>query len=198
MSTSTPPRPRTGARRRERGEILLFTLVALLLCLVGLIYAMRDTIITTLVTGNNLAKQKNVQASDIALQRIQSHVDGVITVTGMDLPFSAAGEGWFRAIDPNAAVPTQPLAPDAEYWAQCTAGGGLTARCSTETLAGIGRKAKFVVQPTGRGDELGCPVKDGAPSLMAVYYDIFVYVEEANQATSATTHTEYKVCVQRS
>jgi hypothetical protein len=101
-------------------------------------------------------------------------------------------------INPDAAVPTLPLTPDADYWADCSAGGGLTERCSTEALAGTGRIAKFVVQPSGRGDEMGCPVKDGAGTLMAVYYDVFIYVEEANQATSATTHTEYKVCVQKS
>jgi type II secretory pathway pseudopilin PulG len=188
--SSPPPR-----RQRQRGEILLFTLVALLLCLVGLIFAMRDTIITTLVTGNNLAKQKNAQANDIALKLIQSHIDAVVTGTGMDLPFSATGEGWYRAIDPDAAP--QPPTPDADYWAKCTPTGDTRQRCSTEPLPGTGRNAKFVVQPTGRGDDLGCPVKDGSLLLTAVYYDVFIYVEEASQATSATTHTEYKICAQK-
>jgi hypothetical protein len=176
--------------------VLLFTLVALLLCLVGVIYAMRDTIIATLTTGNNLAKQKNVQAADIGLRLIRDHIDTLVAVSKLDLAIGATDQAWYRAIDPTGTVPAAPPSPDTAYWSNCTGSGGLAARCATEVLPGIGRNAKFVVQPTGRTNPQGCKVKDSEQTGTANYYDIYVYVEETSQATSAATHTEYLVCVQ--
>lgn len=178
-------RPR---RQRQRGEIMLITLVALLVCLIGLIYAMRETIITTLVSGNNLAKQKDVQANDVALRMVEDLVTAAYN--GQALELSAGNELWFRDVQPTSVPPPAP--PSAAYWATCV-GGGVTTRCAELALpAGVqpvGSVARVVVQPTGRTDATICGL-----SLLAIYYDVYIYVQEPSLATFATTHTVFKLC----
>lgn len=179
---------RTPRRRRQRGEIMLLTLVALLVCLIGLIYAMRETIITTLISGNNLAKQKDVQANDVALRMVEDLITNVYA--GQALELSASDQTWFRDVQPTA-VPA-PAPPDAAYWANCV-GAAAASRCAEMALPAAvqpaGAVARVVVQPTGRTDATVCGL-----SLLAVYYDIYLYVQEPSLTTFATTHTVFKLC----
>lgn len=55
--------------------------------------------------------------------------------------------------------------------------------------------ALAVVQATGRQDLYACPLGNGA--LAANYYDVFLNIKESSGATSATTETVIKLCVQK-
>ena len=53
--------------RRQRGDVLLFVLLALLVTLLGGLYAMRGLLDDTVVAGHAAQRQKNVQMGDAAL-----------------------------------------------------------------------------------------------------------------------------------
>ena len=179
-------RRRLAAGARERGEILLITLVCLLICLLGLIYAMRGAIIDSQVTGNNLARQKDVQSSDIALRMVTAQI--LAAYKGQPLELSAAGQLWWRD------VPAATAAPNAAYWAACLGNADTTLRCAQLTLSVNGSalpyQALVVVQPTGRIDATACSLAQ----FQAIYYDIHLRVTESSGTTGATTETVYKLC----
>ena len=130
-----------GLRHRQRGDILLVTLISLLVCLLGLVYAMRQSIVETQAVGNNLAKQKSSQAGDVAMRVLESQVKS--TFAGQPLEISAASQVWYRDVAAGTA------APDATpgYWAACLGNADKTLRCGALTLTANG---KTLPQQIGR------------------------------------------------
>ena len=149
---------------------------------------MRGAIVDSQVTGNNLAKQKDVQASDIALRKVAQQI--VAAYAGRPLELSANGQVWWRD------VPAGTAAPDPAYWAACLGNADTTKRCAQYPLtlngAPLPYSALVVVQPTGRSDSTEC--LSNAVPFLAVYYDIFVNVTETTGVTGATTETVYRLC----
>lgn len=182
MTTAT----RRVLRRRQRGMILIMTLVSLAVCMLGLVYAMRDTIINAQASSNSLAKQKAVQSSDIALRTFEALI--LNTYGGQPLEISADAQPWWRDVAAGTAV------PDAAYWAACLGNTDETKRCGQITLK-VGDEmlpytALVVAQPTGRTDSRACELGD----YMAVYYDLHVRLVEASGLTQVSAETVYKVC----
>lgn len=179
MAAQLSPRPR-------RGDALLATLLCLLVCLLAVLYAMRGTTIDTLLTGNNLAKQKSAQSGDIALRALESQI--LAMYGGRPLELSAQAQPWWRAVAPGAAP------PDAAYWASCLGNANPALRCSKFTLALGGSPLPYtalaVVQPTGRIDGTSCTLSQ----YQAIYYDIYLNVTESSGASGAVTETIYKLC----
>jgi len=188
------------ARRRERGDILLVTMVFLLLCLLGLIGSMRDTITTTALAGNNLMRQKDTQIADVAMQNVRNQILAA-NVGGAPLSDSTAvtNQAWWRDVGPTAAASP----PSASYWDSCLGNSDVTKRCGSITLTVGGTSLPYtalaVVQPTGRADQHNpiCNIGTGSSSLMqAVYYAVFIHVKETNGATSVNTESVYTACEQ--
>lgn len=180
-------RPRScAARQTQRGEILLITLVLLLLMLLATVVGMREGLTSTWMTGNTLARRKDVMSADIALRMVESQM--VAASGGSALEIVAAGQPWWRD------VPAGTAPPDDAYWAQCLNNGDATKRCAQVALnvngAAIPYTALAVVQPTGRSDAVSCNLAQ----YRAAYYDVFIHVTEANGATGATTETVYRIC----
>ena len=179
--------PIRARRRRQHGDILLITLFFLLFALLALLASMRSTIVDTLLVGNNLVRQKDVQVGDIALRQIESLM--IAASAGMPLETSAATQPWYRDVAAGTA------APGSSYWAACLGNSSAASRCGqlTLTLGGTAYTAYAVVQPTGRYDSTACSM--GSPGqYTADYYDVFVHVQEANATTSANTETIYRIC----
>jgi Tfp pilus assembly protein PilX len=176
-------------RRRQRGDILLITLVCLLVCLMGLLVAMRSGVSESLMNGNNLARQKDVQVGDIALRQVESQIQSVYG--GMPLETSASAQPWYRDVTAGTA------APAASYWANCVGNSTASARCASLSLAvngsAIPYKAYAVVQPTGRYDSTSCAM-GSAVQYTAEYYDIFIHVAESSGATAVNTETVFRIC----
>lgn len=170
----------------QRGDILLITLVLLLLLLLGTVVAMREGLTSLWMAGNTLAKQKSVHAADIALRTLESQM--LTTSAGMPLEIAAANATWYRDVAPGTA------APSASYWTSCAASTDVTARCGTLTVSVNGSTLPYtalaVVQPTGRSDSRSCNLAQ----YQAVYYDLFVHVQESGGATGVTTETVYRLC----
>jgi Tfp pilus assembly protein PilX len=191
---------RLRIRRNERGDILLVTMVFLLLCLLGLIGSMRDTIVSTTLAGNNLMRQKDTQIADVAQQAIRNQILAA-NVGGTPLADSAAitSQAWWRDVSPTTAA----TPPTAAYWAACLGNSDVTKRCGSVALT-IGSTtlpytALAVVQPTGRSDQHNsvCSIGSGSTSLMqAVYYAVFIHVQETNGATNVNTESVYTACEQ--
>jgi hypothetical protein len=182
-----PRRPGRTPPRRQRGEIVLVTLVFLLVSLLGLMVSMRDGIVNTMTVGNNLARQKGVQVADIALRQVESRI--LAAYAGMPLQLSAGSQAWWR--DVSATTP----APAPGYWDACLGNADATRRCASIALAVDGRPLPYtayaVVQPTGRSDATSCSLAQ----YMAVYYAIHLHVKEANGATAVDTETVYRLCI---
>ena len=193
--------PRAGARRlpqrsaqRQRGDILLVVMVFLLVCLLGLVVSLRDNITSTLMGGNNLQRQRNVQVSDVATRQLVAKIAADAPATTLQLSSAAVAEPWYRQI---TAYPT--AAPDAAYWDACLGNTDTALRCGSFTPAvngtSLGYTVLAVVQYTGRKDADGCPLGGGTVKYTAYYYDLFLHVKEANGVTSSNTETVYRLCV---
>lgn len=175
-----------SAPRRQRGEIVLVTLVFLLVCLLGLATAMRDGVVNTMATGNNLARQKGVQVADIALRQVEARI--LDAYGGMPLQLGAASQPWWRD------VPAATAAPAPAYWDRCLGNSDATLRCASIAVTVDGRALPYtayaVVQPTGRSDSTSCSLAQ----YTAVYYAIHLHVKESNGATAVDTETVYRLC----
>lgn len=191
-------RPRI--RRNERGDIMLVTMVFLLLCLLGLIGSMRDTIVSTTLAGNNLMRQKDTQIADVAQQVIRNQILAA-NVGGTPLTSATAitNQTWWRDVSPTTAASP----PTASYWAACLGNSDVTKRCGSVALSISGATLPYtalaVVQPTGRSDQHNpiCGIGSGSTSLMqAVYYAVFIHVQESNGATNVNTESVYTACEQ--
>ena len=176
--------------RAQRGDIMLVTMVFLLVCLLGLIVSMREGIVTTAMTGNNLVRQKNVHVADVALGVIAGTIDSTVKAAALPLALSATGQNWYRS---GGVSP----APTATYWNNCyTATLSTTTSCGTVPAMTVGADTLpytvyYVVQEaaTDPSSQSAC-----AP-LQAIYYDVFVHIKENNGATAADTESIYKVCL---
>ena len=173
-------------KRRTRGETLLLTLVTLLILSLGLLYSMRNVSLDALLSGNTLARQKDIQVSDFALRALEQAILNVYA--DQPLEISASGQLWYRSV----AAGTAP--PSAAYWKTCLGSGNAATRCGSLVVAignGAGAyTALAVVQPTGRSDAYAC----GLSQFHALYYDIFINVAEPGGVTSTTTETVYRIC----
>ena len=182
LARRAPPRP-------QRGDILLVTMVFLLVCLLGLLVSMRDGVLQTVMTGNHLERQRSVQVADVALRTLENQLQTYSG--GQDLALSASGQPWWRDVSAGTAAPTT------SYWDTCLGNSNSGLRCSSYTVAVNGTTLPYtafaVVQPTGRFDTTSCDL--GAQGqFTAVYYDVFVHLEETNGATAVDTETVYRLC----
>jgi Tfp pilus assembly protein PilX len=177
------------APRAQRGDIMLVTMVFLLVCLLGLLVSMRDGVVQTVMTGNHLARQRDVQVADVALRTLENQMS--IYSGGQDLKLSALGQAWWRD------VPAGTLAPSGTYWDSCLGSSDTTARCGSVTVAVNGTTLPYtayaVVQPTGRYDSTSCDLGTQG-QFTAVYYDVFVHLQESNGTTAVDTETVYRLC----
>ena len=184
-------RPLPRAARRQRGDILLVVMVFLLVCLLGLVVSMRDGIVSTLMGGNNLARQRDVQVSDIAIRQVEGQILTDYGGQSLDISAAASAEPWMRLVAGGTGAPSA----TAGYWDNCLGNSDNTLRCGsiTPTVNGValGYTALAVVQFTGRKDPFACQIT----GQIALFYDVFIHVKEANGVTSSDTETIYRLCV---
>ena len=177
-----------GARgSRQRGSILLVSLVALLLLFIGALFTLRGVLTDTALTDAFNERQKATIASDLALQWTVSQIEATYQASqGHVLEISAAGKPWFLST-------AQPQVPDATYWSTCETNPSSTYVCAPVTLANSAPQRAWVfVQPTGRSDPSAC---GDTQSLTAWYYDIWVHTVDPRTQTGVDTESLFKLCV---
>jgi Tfp pilus assembly protein PilV len=189
-------------RKPQQGFVLLLTLITLLVLLFGVLFTMRGTLLQTAMTGNTMQRQKNVQASDLALRQVQQAIIQTANSAGdVPLEIAATGKAWFY-IPPNTSqvwpVPGTGTGAPASYWQTCQSAG----TCDTVANAASvispappalanGYTALVTVVPTNQpNDAYSC----GNTGFTATYYDIFLHTQEANATTAANTETVFKLC----
>lgn len=185
--------------KSQRGEALLFVLFALLVILLGALYAMRGLIGDTVVAGNAAQRQKNVQMGDAALalatQVITSTLGG--TDGSVALPIAANGQSWFYVPPGPGAWDTPGTGANAGFWTRCRASGATVPCPDISTLTGGGTMpggytARMVVVPTNLPIDPNICATTG---YKASYYNIFVNVTEPNGSTSAQLESVFRQCV---
>ena len=176
--------------RAQRGDIMLVTMVFLLVCLLGLIVSMRDGIVTTLMNGNNLVRQKDVHVADLALGIVANNIDTTVGLNGLPLVLSASAKNWYRAGGVSAA-------PTAAYWNTCySATTSTTTSCGTVSPITVGTDTlPYTVYAVVQEAASDLSTVSACAPLTTVYYDVFVHVKESNGATAADTESIYKVCI---
>uniref|UniRef100_E6PKK5 Tfp pilus assembly protein PilX n=1 Tax=mine drainage metagenome TaxID=410659 RepID=E6PKK5_9ZZZZ len=187
-------------RKPEQGFVLLLTLITLLVLLFGVLFTMRGTLLQTAMTGNTMQRQKDVQASDLALRQVQQVIIQTANQSGSPtaLEISANGQPWFYIPTTTPwSVPGTSAAPT--YWSTCAAAG--TCETVAQAAQGLnppppplagGYLAWVTVVPTNLPtDAYSCPT-----GLTANYYDIFLRTQEANATTAVNTETVFKLCTQ--
>ena len=184
LSPARPRAPGAGASR-QRGAILVYALIALLLIFLGALFALRGGLTDTGLTDRFSERQKNTQASDLALQWISTQIG----TTGATSPLevSATSQSWYLNVSPaNAVTPT----PD--YWLTCINKPTSTDTCAKATMpSGATQTAWVFVQPTGRTDTSACNTQ----GLTAVYYDVWVHTLDARGQVGTDTEAVYKLCI---
>ncbi|SCC91810.1 conserved hypothetical protein [Thiomonas sp. X19] len=189
-------------RKPQQGFVLLLTLITLLVLLFGVLFTMRGTLLQTAMTGNTMQRQKDVQASDLALRQVQQAIIQTANNAGdVPLEIAATGKAWFYIPPNNGSVwpaPGTGTGAPATYWQTCQASG------TCDTVANVasvinpappalpgGYTALATVVPTNQPtDAYSC----GNTGFTATYYDIFLHTQEANATTAATTETVFKLC----
>ena len=191
-------------RKPEQGFVLLLTLLTLLVLLFGVLFTMRGTLLQTAMTGNTLQRQKDVQASDLALRQVQQAIIQTANNAGdVPLEIAATGKAWFYIPPVSTATPPIPwvnpgIGTNANFWQTCQASG------TCDTVANVasaispappalpgGYTALATVVPTNQPtDAYSC----GNTGFTATYYDIFLRTQEANAVTAVNTETVFKLC----
>ncbi len=98
------------------------------MCVLGLIYSMRGTLLNTQLTGNVLARQKEVQAGDVGMHGRTADPDHLWRGgTGVECHGATLGGAVCRP-----APPAPDLTPG--YWANCLGNGNATLRCASIVL----------------------------------------------------------------
>ena len=197
---------RATGMQEQRGDVLLFVLFALLVTLLGAMYAMRGLINDTVVAGNAMQHQKNVQMGDAALAQATKVITDTLGGTdgSVALQIAANGSSWFYiptgtdAWDAPAAPSTALHPTDNEgFWSLCVLTGAAVPCPDIATLPGMsalpgGYTARMVVVPTNLpADPQAC----ATTGYVASYYNIFLNVREPNGITSANVESVFKQCV---
>jgi len=179
-------------RPRQAGYTLLLVLFTMTVLLFGALFTMRGTILQTLMTGNTLQHQKNLQASDLALRIVEDQIISTSQAAGATPLEIAAGtsQPWYYT--PTTlpwAVPTN------TWWLNCTG----NSQCGAVANVPGGYQVNFVVVPSNLPVD---PYNCGTSGLTAVYYDIFLNTQEPNfsslgatATTSSVTESIFKLCV---
>lgn len=191
---------RVVTRRPEQGYVMLLTLITLLVLLFGVLFTMRGTLLQTVMTGNTMQRQKDVQASDLALRLMQQTIIQTAQSAGtVPLEIAASGKPWFY-IPANTGSPwTVPgTGTAATYWQTCqTANTCDTVANAASSLSppppnlAAGYTALVTVVPTNQPVDAYACANTG---YTANYYDIFLHTVEANGTTAANTETVFKLC----
>lgn len=112
--------------QREQGYILLLTLITLVVLLFGVLFVTRGNLLQTVMTGNTLQRQKDVQVGDLALRQVQLAIiqtacNGSPNTCGL-LQTVAQGQPWFPVTDAASSMPwTGSTYPTQTFWANCLA-----------------------------------------------------------------------------
>lgn len=181
MAALKAPLQRKPQRSPEQqGYVLLLTLITLLVLLFGVLFTMRGAALQTVMTGNTVQRQKDVQASDIALRVIQQTLTNASNnAGGVALEYISPQPAWFSSPSNSTAAwwPT----PSAAYWTQAINAG---TAYSVPLPAGTSAHAwALVVSANLPPDSAGCS-----------FYDIFIHTIEANNVTAANTEALFKLC----
>jgi len=200
--------------RREHGYVLLLTLIVLVVLLFGALFITRGNLLQTVMTGNTVQRQKDVQIGDLALQQVGSAILQTCCTGGNPRKCSppTAPLAWFPVIDASTPPPWSGVAPTPSFWASCLANN----TCDTlahirssvlgnlnpapPAIPGSDNILVTVVPTTFPTDSSACSsrspngVTNPDPSHTANYYEIFLNIREANGRTAATTDSIYKLC----
>jgi Tfp pilus assembly protein PilX len=179
------PTPRSA--RAQRGFVLLLTLIVLIVLLFGVLFVIRGTLLQTVMTGNTMQRQKDVQAGDLALRIVENTIVQSSQGAGsVPLEISASGQSWFYV--PTTTPWTVPTTT--AYWSSCSAGSS-TAPCASVSGLPSSYSASYIVVPTNLPTDPYACLNTG---YTAVYYDIFIHTSEVNGVTAANTETVFKLC----
>ncbi len=185
------------ARPRQQGYVLLLSLLSLLVLLFGVLFTMRGTLLQTVITGNTLQRQKDVQASDLVLRKVQQVIINTVQGAGnVPLEVAASGKPWFYVPNASSTAWTVPgSSAAATYWS-ATSASGCYANKTCDTISDMdssvsGYDALVTVVPTNLPVN---PYSCQTSSYIASYYDIFIHTVEANGSTGASTETVFKLC----
>jgi len=203
--------------QREQGYILLLTLITLVVLLFGVLFVTRGNLLQTVMTGNTLQRQKDVQVGDLALRQVQLAIiqtacNGSPNTCGL-LQTVAQGQPWFPVTDAASSMPwTGSSYPTQTFWANCLANqtcDSLAHIKSTvlasvspppDVLPGAANILAVVVPAALPPDSSACVVTTAngttapANGYTANYYEIFLNVREANGQTAVTTDNVFKLC----
>lgn len=208
--------PTYARRPSQRGDVLLFVLVSLLILLLGALYLMREQFNDSFFAGNSLQRQKNVHVADQALALAFEEIERTLRATdgGMTLDVavkvSADQANWFLSPTGSEAWPAPGALESINegYWSLCSernADKPCTKLCSdaSQQLPCDPAQlpayyvATMVVVPTNLHPDVHLCATTG---YVAMFYSVFVHVQEAKSGkqlgpTSATVESVFRQCV---
>lgn len=198
--------------QQEQGYVLLLTLITLVVLLFGVLFVTRGNLLQTVMTGNTIQRQKDVQVGDLALRQVQSAIVqnacGGNPNTCQLLLTTAQGQAWFPVIDAASPMPWTGTAPDQTFWSSCLAQNTCDTLAHIRTtvlnskppaLPGSANIQVVVVPATLPPDPSACTAMTtngaiSATNYTANYYEIFLNIREANGETGAKTDNVFKLC----
>jgi len=204
LTPSIARQPRTP--QAQQGYVLLLTLITLVVLLFGVLFTVRGTLFQSVMTGNTVQRQKDVQAGDLALRQVQQALIATVQGAGSPLDVAASGQPWFYAptvtpTSPASAVPGA-NAPYADFWSTCNANKQCAPLSSMVSVlspappaindpSGQPYRVLVSVWPTNRPtNAYAC----GTTGYTASYYTVFLNIGEASGSTAINTQSVIKLC----
>lgn len=177
---------RGTARGGQSGSILLVTLVALLLMFIGALFTLRGVLTDSALTDAFSQRQKDTQASTLALQALVQKIQQSCSVNGGPvLQICGSGQPWML-LSPLTAPPTP------AYWSACANGSTSSATCASISLAnGAPQQAWGFVQWTGRSES------SNSQGITAWYYDVWIHTVDPRTHVAVDTESLYRKLTNR-
>ena len=178
--------PQLSPWRAQRGDVLLITLMVMTLMALGMLYAMRFVVTDTAIAGNNLARQKGGQASDLGLRYFQQTQLAPYAALNQDLSTFAASQAWMN-LDPL----TTSYAPS--LWQSSVSTNPNHSTFSLPASAAVAQNYSFSAMVFPLPTPIAGPDSCGTGMQMR-YYDVFIIAMESPGVTSATSETVFNLC----
>ena len=166
----------------QRGDALLMSIIMLLLMTLGFFAVMKVIKNDSMTSGALVWHGKAKEAGDLALAGLITSI--TTTSKGRALEYMSSTPVWYRT--GNQAAPTS------AYWGTCFGNTSTAVRCDRVTKNGF--YVYEVVQSTASTAKPG--LTSGCTPLKALYYKIYLHVEETSGAGVASdTEAIYRLCV---
>lgn len=172
---------RISAKDRERGAILVITLVLVLVMTIAVVALMYLTKNNVLIASNMAVQSAAQEATDQGLNAVNTELQSL-----PNWPEIASPGSWYSPLPTSNGVTVRPSAPTASFWTSCASAGTHTCGSLPVTYGPFQFTVEYVMYPSGamatplQGSEINQHGAAGTTPQMVRYYVVYVHTARSN------------------